>query len=359
MMEDFKSTEHPHLRYNPLRDDWIVVSPHRAKRPWQGQVEKLVQEDIPRHDPKNPLCPGATRPNGQVNPDYTNTYVFDNDFPALLPGGPDPPASDDPLFQSAPAHGKCRVICFHPWSDLTLPLMEVKDIRAVVDTWIAENISLGKQFEWVQLFENRGAVMGCSNPHPHCQVWSCSFLPNEVAVKERMQKNYLKTHGKPMLVDYLEKELIKKERLVLESEHWVWLVPYWAVWPFETMLLPRRHVLRLEDLKEEEKDDLSQIMKQLLTVYDNLFEVSFPYCMGWHGAPTGKYFNDDMSHWQLHAVFYPPLLRSATVKKFMVGFEMLASAQRDMTAEQAAERLRNLPLVHYKKSSEKITNGNS
>ncbi|BFY98738.1 hypothetical protein BsWGS_01778 [Bradybaena similaris] len=347
-MAQFNASDHPHLRYNPLSDTWIVVSPHRAKRPWQGQVEKASSDNIPRHDPKNPLCPRAERPNGQVNPDYSQTYVFDNDFPALLPGGPDPPESDDPLFRAAPAHGHCRVVCFHPWSDITLPLMDVKDIRHVVDTWINENMTLGKDFDWVQIFENRGAVMGCSNPHPHCQVWACSFLPNEPAIKERTQKEYFAQNGQPMLVNYLEKELIKKERLVLESAHWLWLVPYWATWPFETMLLPKRHILRLEDLKEDEKNDLSKMLKNLLTVYDNLFETSFPYCMGWHGAPTGKYLNEDCSHWQLHAVFYPPLLRSATVKKFMVGFEMLASSQRDMTAEQSAERLRNLPLVHYK-----------
>lgn len=348
-MEKFSASEHPHLRYNPLRDDWVVVSPHRAKRPWQGQVEKKAVDDVPRHDPKNPLCPRVTRPSGQVNPDYKNTFIFDNDFPALLPGGPDPPKSDDPLFQAAPAHGNCRVICFHPYSDLTLPLMEVGDIKIVIDTWAEEMINLGKTNQWVQIFENRGAVMGCSNPHPHCQVWASSFLPNEPSVKHRTQREYKEKYGKPMLVDYLEKELAKKEeRVLLESTHWVWLVPYWATWPFETMLLPRRHVLRLQDLTDDEKNDLAQMMKNLLTIYDNLFEVSFPYSMGWHGAPTGTYLKEDCSHWQLHALFYPPLLRSATVKKFMVGYEMLASSQRDMTAEQAADRLKALPRVHYK-----------
>ncbi|XP_005089107.1 galactose-1-phosphate uridylyltransferase [Aplysia californica] len=347
-MSDFNASDHTHRRYNPLVDEWIVVSPQRAKRPWLGQVEKAAADATPRHDPKNPLCPRVTRPNGQVNPDYKNTFVFDNDFPALLPDGPEPPENDDPLFQSGSAHGKCRVICFHPWSDLTLPLMNVTDIRCVIDTWVKESVDLGKKFRWVQIFENRGAVMGCSNPHPHCQIWACSFFPDEPSKKDKNQRTFKEKYGKTMLVDYLEKELVKKERIILESKHWVWLVPYWATWPFETMLLPRRHILRFEDQTDEEKNDLSQILKELLTVYDNLFEVSFPYCMGWQGAPTGSSLTEDCSHWQLHGVFYPPLLRSATVKKFMVGFEMLASAQRDMTAEQAAERLRNLPRVHYK-----------
>jgi len=347
-MAEFNASDHPHRRFNPLTGDWIVVSPHRAKRPWMGQEEKTSGNEIPRHDPKNPLCPGVTRPNGEVNPDYKNTFVFDNDFSALKPDGPNPPESEDPLFQSGEAHGKCRVICFHPYSDLTLPLMEPADIRCVVDTWVREHKELGQQFKWVQIFENKGAAMGCSNPHPHCQIWASSFLPNEPSRKDHNQRMFKEKYNKTMLVDYLEKELEKKERIVLESQHWVWLVPYWATWPFETMLLPRRHVLRIEDQTEEEKDDLCKIMKEALTIYDNLFEVSFPYCFGWHGAPTGSSLNEDNSHWQLHGVFYPPLLRSATVKKFMVGYEMLASAQRDMTAEQSAERLQKLPRVHYK-----------
>lgn len=347
-MADFNGSDHPHRRYNPLTGDWIVVSPQRAKRPWMGQTEKTSGETVPRHDPKNPLCPGNTRSNGEVTPHYTNCFIFNNDFPALLTDSPNPPESEDPLFQAAEARGKCRVICFHPWSDLSLPEMEVADIRHVVDTWVNENREIGKTLRWVQIFENKGAVMGCSNPHPHCQIWACSFLPNEPTKKDHHQRVFKEKYGKPMLVDYLEKEIAKKERIVLESDHWVWLVPYWATWPFETMLLPRRHVLRLDDLTEDEKSDLCQMLKDLTTIYDNLFEVSFPYCFGWHGAPTGSSLLEDCSHWTLHGVWYPPLLRSASVKKFMVGFEMLASAQRDMTAEQAAERLRNLPRLHYK-----------
>ncbi|CAE1228540.1 galT [Acanthosepion pharaonis] len=202
-----------------------------------------------------------------------------------------------------------------------------------------------------QIFENKGAMMGCSNPHPHCQVWASSFIPNEPAVKDKTQKSYFKEHGSPLLVDYVNRELEHKERVILANSHWVWLVPFWAVWPYETMLLPRRHILRLQDLTEEEKDSLSVIMKQLLTKYDNLFRTSFPYSMGWHGAPTGSYLKSDQTHWQLHAMYYPPLLRSATVKKFMVGYELLAQAQRDLTAEQAAEKIRNQSDIHYKLSS--------
>ncbi|KAJ8304667.1 hypothetical protein KUTeg_018250 [Tegillarca granosa] len=328
------SPDHQHIRFNPLKDEWVLVSPHRMKRPWKGQVEKPQETDVPRFDPNNPLCPGATRPNGKVNPDYEKTFVFDNDFPALLEEGPPPPDSDNPLFQAAPAYGTCKVMCFHPWSDVTLPIMSHDDVHSVIDKWAEINVELGKKYDWVQIFENKGAIMGCSNPHPHCQVWASSFLPNEPAVKDRTQKAYYNKYGNPMLVDYVKQECQKK------NEHWLWLVPYWAVWPYETMLLPKRHVLRIEDLNDEERNALADIMKKLLTKYDNMFETSFPYSMGWHGAPTGKRMNEDNKHWQLHALYYPPLLRSATVKKFMVGYEMLAQAQRDLTAEQAAEKLR-------------------
>ncbi|KAH3837631.1 galactose-1-phosphate uridylyltransferase-like [Dreissena polymorpha] len=348
VMAKFDSQDHQHLRYNPLRDDWVLVCPHRMKRPWAGHVEKPEEETIPRHDRKNPLCPGNTRPNGMVNPDYDSTFLFTNDFPALLEEGPAPDESDDPLFRCAEAKGTCKVMCFHPWSDITLPIMSLTEIRVVIDKWAEINSDIGKQFSWVQIFENRGAIMGCSNPHPHCQVWASSFLPNEPTVKHRTQREYMEKHQSNMLLDYVHRELERKERVVLENADWVWLVPYWAVWPYETLLIPKTHVLRIEDLTDIQRQSLAEITKQLLTKYDNLFEVSFPYSMGWAGAPTGKYLSEDCSFWQLHAVYYPPLLRSASVKKFMVGYEMMATVQRDLTAEQAAQKLKDLPDVHYK-----------
>lgn len=352
-MASFDPKEHQHIRYNPLKGDWVVVSPHRLKRPWSGQVEKPTEEVIPRHDPKNPLCPGNTRANGKVNPDYSSTYMFENDFPALLQdGAPEPPPTGHPLFRAAAAVGTCQVMCFHPWSDVTLPLMSLVEIRTVIDKWAEIMSDLGAKFKWVQIFENKGAVQGCSNPHPHCQVWASNFMPNEPRIKDIHQKQHYAEHKVPMLLEYARMEAQKKERIVVENAHWLAVVPYWAVWPYETMILPReRHILRLTDLTDDERNALADVMKRLLIKYDNLFECSFPYSMGWHGAPTGSCLTEDNSHWQLHAMYYPPLLRSATVKKFMVGYEMMAQPQRDLTAEQAAEKLRNLPDVHYKEKA--------
>jgi UDPglucose--hexose-1-phosphate uridylyltransferase len=345
----FFLSDHPHRRYNPLTGDWVLVSPHRTQRPWRGQVEKPAPDVRPPYDPGCYLCPGNERAGGVRNPNYDTTFVFTNDFSALLPDTPEVKVPSHSLLQAESERGTCRVICFSPRHDLTLPEMAVRDIQHVVDVWAEQVLDLGRHYRWVQVFENKGAMMGCSNPHPHGQVWAGSLLPNEPAREDRTQLSYLNDNDSPMLIDYERLESKTQDRVVVQNEHWLAVVPFWALWPYETLLLPRRHVLRLPDLTGPERETLAGILKRLLTKYDNLFETSFPYSMGWHGAPTDE---GDYGHWQLHAHFYPPLLRSATIKKFMVGYEMLAEAQRDVTAELAAEQLRILPEVHYKYTSE-------
>ena len=341
----FEATEHPHRRYNPLMDEWILISPQRTKRPWQGKQERPPLDDRPPYDRQCYLCPGNIRANGDRNPDYDGTFVFTNDFAAVLPDVPKAAAGENPLFQIKSVQGRARVICFSPRHDLTFAEMSVAEIRRVVDLWGQQTAELGREYAWVQVFENRGSMMGASNPHPHGQVWATDALGTIPKTEDAQQKAYHAQYGRPLLVDYARQEMQLRERVVLENEHWVIVVPYWAVWPFETLLLPRRPVRRLPDLDANQRDALAAILKGLLVKYDNLFEASFPYSMGWHGEP---YWETDSSYWQLHAHFYPPLLRSAAVKKFMVGYEMLAESQRDITAEQAAGRLRDLPAVHYK-----------
>ncbi|NCF67186.1 MAG: UDP-glucose--hexose-1-phosphate uridylyltransferase [Chloroflexi bacterium] len=350
---DTQFFDSPHRRLNPLSGEWVLVSPQRMKRPWQGQVEKLPPDKRPAYDPGCYLCPGNERAGGAKNPPYTSTFVFTNDFAAILPDTLPAETSNHPLFKARSVTGTSRVICFSPRHDLTLPQMALPDIRHVVDIWAEQFIELGRTYRWVQVFENKGAVMGCSNPHPHGQIWASDSLPNEPAKEDEQQRRYYEEHGQSLLVDYVVLEWEQAERIVVSNDHWLVVVPYWAVWPFETLLLPRRHVLRLPDLDAEEHDALADILKRLLTKYDNLYETSFPYSMGWHGAPFVVDSSEDASdvatydHWQLHAHFYPPLLRSASVKKFLVGYEMLAEAQRDLTAEQAAQRLRRLSEVHW------------
>lgn len=336
----------PHRRLNLLTREWVLVSPQRARRPWQGQVEKTPPENQPQYDPTCYLCPGNERAGGVKNPAYTGTFVFDNDFAALLPEEVSPSGQVSPLFQTEPERGVCRVICFSPRHDLSMPQLSIDDAEAVVTTWSNETAALFRRPEiaYVQVFENKGAVMGCSNPHPHSQIWSQSRIPNEPAKELVSQKDYYAAHRRPLLLDYLEEELKSGERVLDRNDHFTALVPFWAVWPFEVLVIAHRAVASLPALTQPERRALAEIYQRLTTRYDNLFEISFPYSMGFHQQP-----NDGTEHpeWTLHAHFYPPLLRSATVRKFMVGYEMLAMPQRDITPETAAARLREQSLKHY------------
>jgi UDPglucose--hexose-1-phosphate uridylyltransferase len=338
---------YPHVRFNPLRGEWILVSPHRNTRPWQGQVETVPDADKPAHDPNCYLCPRSTRAGGVVNPDYRSTYVFDNDYPALLPTTPPADRGVGDLLVARAETGICRVVCFSPRHDLTLARMEAHALRGVIDVWTEETRTLGAEagINYVQIFENRGAAMGASNPHPHGQIWATATVPNEPARELDAFRAHRAAHGTCLLCDYLAVELARAERLVCENDAFVALVPFWAVWPFETLVLPRRHLAGLEDLSPAERDALADMLKRLTTRYDNLFETAFPYSMGFHPRPSDGEAHDQ---WHLHAHFYPPLLRSATVRKFMVGFEMLGSPQRDMTPEDAAARLRAASEDHYR-----------
>ncbi|MBZ5549384.1 MAG: UDP-glucose--hexose-1-phosphate uridylyltransferase [Acidobacteriia bacterium] len=336
----------PHRRFNPLTREWVLVSPQRTERPWQGQVENIAPEAQVRFDPNCYLCPGSVRAGGVRNPAYPTTFVFDNDFAALKPEVPAQEVREGELLVARSETGRCRVVCYSPRHDLTMARMSVSELRAVVDTWIQEFAELGNQprVQSVQIFENRGEMMGCSNPHPHGQIWANEILPNELAKELESFGDYQQRHATSLLGDYLALELEKQERLVCGNGHFVALVPYWAVWPFETLLLSRRRVVSLEALNDEERTALADILRQITIRYDNLFQTSFPYTMGFHQRPT-----DGREHpeFHLHAHFYPPLLRSATVKKFMVGYEMLAMPQRDITPEAAAARLRSVPATHY------------
>ncbi|SDG70038.1 UDP-glucose--hexose-1-phosphate uridylyltransferase [Psychroflexus sediminis] len=350
-MQKFNSSKHPHRRYNPLLDEWVLVSPQRTKRPWQGQEEEQNIAQCPEYDKDCYLCPGNTRSNGNKNPDYEACYVFENDFPSLLKEELEVTAdTTSNLMQSKPERGINKVVCFSPKHNLTIPEMELSEIEAIVKTWKQQYLELGAYefINYVQIFENKGAVMGCSNPHPHGQIWSQSSIPSKAEKTQDNLNAYYQKTGKSLLEVYLDEELLHQERIIAENEHFVALVPFWAIWPYETMLISKRHFASLADLQPKEEKAFAHMLKVITVKYDNLFKTSFPYSSGIHQAPT-----DGLPHpeWHFHMHFYPPLLRSATVKKFMVGYEMLGEAQRDISAEQAAKILRELPTTHYKSSN--------
>lgn len=337
----------PHRRYNILTGEWVLVSPHRTKRPWQGKTDKTASFNQLEYDESCYLCPGNTRANGVQNPTYDKTYSFENDFPALLKDTEEE-VYENRLLQGKTESGICKVVCFSPNHSLTLPLMLKEDIELVIKMWQEEYQTLGAKegINHVQIFENKGDIMGCSNPHPHGQIWAQQSIPEVVLKKQTHQKEYWSKHQKSILAEYIQQELALDERIILKNEHFVALIPYWAVWPYEAMIVPIKHYQHIGQLNTEEVSAYAEILKGLTTKYDNLFETSFPYSSGIHQSPT----DGDHPEWHFHMSFYPPLLRSATVKKFMVGYEMFANPQRDITAEQAADTLKSLQHEHYTKN---------
>jgi len=347
--KSMNNLEFTHRRKNPLTGDWVLVSPHRNNRPWLGATEAESTAELPSHDESCPLCPRNERANGDANPDYHYTHVFTNDFGALTEAPQDTEQAEleqHPLFQADVATGECRVVCFSPNHNKSLPELTTTEIAAVVDMWQTNYIELAEKYTCVNIFENKGSIMGCSQPHPHGQIWAHDHLSTEVEKVDNQQRAYLSKHGRPLLADYVEHETAKKDRIVVENDHWLVVVPFWAAWPFETLLVTKDDVQDFSQLTEQQKASLAQALQELTIRYDNVFNCSFPYSMGWHNAPSN---GEDNSHWRLHAHFYPPLLRSATVKKHMVGYEMLAESQRDLTAETAANILRSASTTHYKK----------
>jgi UDPglucose--hexose-1-phosphate uridylyltransferase len=329
----------PHRRFNPLRGQWVLVSPQRTQRPWQGQTNKPVAAEKIAYDPACYLCPGNPRAGGEVTPKYDGVFVFDNDYPALLPPDPGAAPQSDGLLIAEAENGRCRVVCFDPNHSLTLAGMTREGIARVIETWRAETAELGAvpEINYVQVFENRGAMMGSSNPHPHGQIWATGHVPDEPAAETATQKAYLAQHGTKLLSDYLAQELKAGERVVIENEEFAAVVPFWAVWPFETIILAKRSVGSFLDFDAAQVSGLADLLKRLTGTYDALFQTSFPYTMGFHQRPTD---GAQYPEWEWHGHFYPPLLRSAEIRKFMVGFEMLGMPQRDITPEKAAEMLR-------------------
>jgi len=341
--------EFTHRRQNPLTGDWVLVSPHRNNRPWLGATESAPADDLPEHSESCPLCPDNVRANYESNPDYQNTYVFVNDFGALVNEQTQIQTQnlikDDPLFKANVANGECRVVCFSPKHNKSLPELSIAEIDAVVDTWQCNYIELANKYKCVHIFENKGAVMGCSQPHPHGQIWAHDHLSTEILLEDTNQLAYKELHGSNLLNDYVNREIDNQSRVVLENAHWLVVVPFWAAWPFETMLVAKDDIRHFGQLNSGQKSSLALALKELTIRYDNVFNCSFPYSMGWHSAPSNL---ENDSHWRLHGHFYPPLLRSESVKKHMVGYEMLAESQRDLSAETAAKILRSSSTTHYK-----------
>jgi len=343
----FDLPRQPHRRRNSLTGRWVLVSPQRGSRPWQGRQDEPESPPSVAHDPNCPLCAGSLRATGQRNPAYTGPFAFENDFPSLLPVGTDE-AFADPLFQCETVRGTNRVLCFSPDHSRSLATLGPAAVEAVVAAWMTQSEDLGRQWEWVQVFENRGTLVGCSNAHPHGQIWATDALPTEAVLESVLQRDYYARHGRPLLLDYARRELELGERLVFETPHWMAVVPYWATCPYETLLLAKFPVQRLPQLTRRQAADLAQAVQALAVRYDNLFSCAFPYSMGWHGAPFDA---SPSPHWQLHAHYYPPLLRSASVRKFMIGYEMLGEAKRDLAPEQAAAHLRACSGVHFSQAN--------
>lgn len=342
----FSLNDHPHKRLNILTGEWVLVSPHRSKRPWLGKTEKNENLDLPAYDPTCYLCPGNKRSSDQINPVYTGPYVFQNDFPALLSETPEG-ATNDSLLQAFSQKGICKVICFSESHNRPLSMMDINEIKIVVDTWQNEYHEISKLpwVRYIQIFENKGEIMGCSNPHPHGQIWALNDIPQEIVKETKSQKDYFLKYSRSLLLDYLDLELEKEERVVFSNQSFSVIVPFWAVWPFETIIISKKHVHSILEFNEEEKFHLSMVVKRLTQVYDKLFNCSFPYSAGMHQTPVNGEVNVEW-HWHMH--FYPPLLRNSQIKKFMVGYEMLANPQRDITPEFAASQLRDLYNTFFK-----------
>lgn len=351
------SQKNNHRRYNPLLDEWVIVAGNRVSRPWQGA--KTEPPSFTSSDATNSLAPGGQRHNGVVTPEYKTTFVFDNDFPTFTNfstvgnGADKSEPEEDELFRSVEVRGVCRVICYHPDTKQCLATMSLDEVKHVVRIWVEQFRELKERYHWIQIFENRGAAVGCSNAHPHGQLWAGNFLPSLPSRKDKCQRDYFARHGRPLLGDYLQRELTgDDERIVVRNQYWTVLVPYWAFWPYETMLLPNRHVQRIDELDQDEQTALADILQRLLIKYDNIFKCPFPFSMGWLGAPTGPLVTDDNRCWYLHASFHPPLLRSATVPKYLAGYEMFAETQRDITPETAAATIKSQPEIHYSRTEQ-------